>query len=644
VLQRISVAWLTKLMRRPSFWLLVAVFALITVPHYGEELKHPAFLVDLMADLGVERHAFERIAYLAPIVWAGFLFGQRGAIVASLVALACMLPRAIIISLYPKDALFEASAVFIVGNLVSFSFESLRKERERRIQLAALNQTSSVVSESLELSQVLKGSVDNAMDVMGVDAALVFLLDEETGELTLAAHQGVSEGFVQGVGSLKLGEGFNGRVAQTGEPLFVEDASEDPGLTRMVVREEGIRSQIIVPLKSKGKVMGTLCAAMRSDRQFRQDEVDLLTAIGNQVGVAVENARLYEKEHLAIQRLAASERNYRGLFENASDAIWVHDLEGNFVVANIVAEQITGYSLEELLGMNVKSLLRDEGRALARQIRRKLFENQPLEQPYEQRIIKKDGAEAILKLTTSLVMEDGVPTGFQNIARDVTVEKRMQDNLRYYLSQIGKAQEEERKRISRELHDETIQALVVLSRQLDALASSPKGMSKGNSLLLEELRQQTNNIMEGVRRLSQDLRPPTLDRLGLVPALEWLASDVAEYSGIATKINVLGTERRLPEEVELVLFRISQEALRNVWRHSQATSAEVTVEFNEDKTRLTVSDNGKGFDPPSSVGDLARDGKLGLAGMEERAQLLGGSMTLKSEPGKGTTVTTEVPI
>ena len=644
MLQRISVAGLTKLMRRPSFWLLVGVFALITIPHYGEELKHPAFLVDLMADLGVERHAFERIAYLAPIVWAGFLFGQRGAIVASLVALACMLPRAIIISLYPKDALFEASAVFIVGNLVSFSFESLRKERERRIQLAALNQTSSVVSESLELSQVLKGSVDNAMDVMGVDAALVFLLDEETGELTLAAHQGVSEGFVQGVGSLKLGEGFNGRVAQTGEPLFVEDASEDPGLTRMVVREEGIRSQIIVPLKSKGKVMGTLCAAMRSDRQFRQDEVDLLTAIGNQVGVAVENARLYEKERLAIQRLAASESNYRGLFENANDAIWVHDLEGNIVVANRVAEQITGYSLKELIGINVKRLLPDESRALARQIRRKLFENEPLEQPYEQRIIRKDGAEAILKLTTSLVMEDGVPTGFQNIARDVTVEKRMQDNLRYYLSQIGKAQEEERKRISRELHDETIQALVVLSRQLDALASSPKGMSKGNSLLLEELRQQTNDIMEGVRRLSQDLRPPTLDRLGLVPALEWLASDVAEYSGIATKINVLGTERRLPEEVELVLFRISQEALRNVWRHSQATSAEIRVEFNEDKTRLTVSDNGKGFDPPSSVGDLARDGKLGLAGMEERAQLLGGSMTLKSEPGKGTTVTTEVPI
>ncbi len=644
MVQQLSMRWLTRVIRKPSFWFLVVVFVIITIPHYGEELKHPAFLVHLMANLGVERHAFERIAYLAPIIWAGFLFGQRGAIVASLAALACMLPRAIIISPYPKDALFETSAVFIVGNLVAFSFESLRKERERRIQLAALNQTSSVVSQSLELSQVLKSSIDNVMDVTGVDAALVFLLDEEADELILAAHRGVSEGFVQGVGRLKLGEGFNGRVAQTGEPLFVEDASDDPGLTRMVVREEGIRSQIIVPLKSKGKVMGTLCAAMRSDRQFRQDEVDLLTAIGNQIGVAVENARLYEKERLAIQRLAASERNYRGLFENANDAIWVHDLEGNIVVANRTAEQITGYSLKELIGINVKSLLPDESRALARQIRRKLFEDEPLEQPYEQRIIRKDGAEAILKLTTSLVVEDGIPTGFQNIARDVTVEKRMRENLSFYLREATKAQEEERKRISRELHDETIQALVVLSRQLDALTSSPKGLSKDNSLLLEELRQQTNNIMEGVRRLSQDLRPPTLDRLGLVPALEWLASDVAGYSGIATKVNVLGAERRLPEEVELILFRISQEALRNVWRHSQATSAEIIVEFNEDKTRITVSDNGKGFDPPSSVGELARDGKLGLAGMQERARLLGGSMTLKSEPGKGTTVTTEVPI
>ena len=210
------------------------------------------------------------------------------------------------------------------------------------------------------------------------------------------------------------------------------------------------------------------------------------------------------------------------------------------------------------------------------------------------------------------------------------------------MRQTTNAQEEERKRISHELHDETIQALVVLSRQLDALASSKNDVPEEQRLRLEELWQQTNVIIRGVRRLSQDLRPAALDRLGLLSALEWLASDTSEYSGIATKVNLLGTERRLPEEVELVLFRITQEALRNVWRHSQATRAEITVEFNSEKTKITVSDNGKGFNLPEKIGDLARGGKLGLTGMQERAQLIGGTLSVQSQPGKGTSVTMEL--
>jgi two-component system sensor histidine kinase DegS len=118
---------------------------------------------------------------------------------------------------------------------------------------------------------------------------------------------------------------------------------------------------------------------------------------------------------------------------------------------------------------------------------------------------------------------------------------------------------------------------------------------------------------------------------------------VAQYSGIETRVKVIGTERRLPEEVELVLFRIIQEALRNVWRHSQATQAEVVLEFSEKRLKITVSDNGKGFDLPRTIGDLARYGKLGLAGMQERAQLVGATLAVDSQPGKGSTVTIEVP-
>ncbi len=105
----------------------------------------------------------------------------------------------------------------------------------------------------------------------------------------------------------------------------------------------------------------------------------------------------------------------------------------------------------------------------------------------------------------------------------------------------------------------------------------------------------------------------------------------------------LGSEQRFAEEVELALFRILQEALRNVWRHSEATKAEIKVEFEQSKTRVTVSDNGKGFNLPQMIGDLAKDGKLGLAGIQERTRLIGGTLTVQSEPGRGSSITVELP-
>lgn len=262
----------------------------------------------------------------------------------------------------------------------------------------------------------------------------------------------------------------------------------------------------------------------------------------------------------------------------------------------------------------------------------------------EATLIKKDKSEASVQLSTNPLFRNGQLVAFQHIARDVTEEKRMRENLSFYLREFTKAQEEERNRIARELHDDTIQALVVLSRQLDNLASSGKGFSKDKRAVLEHLWQQTNSVIQDVRRLSQDLRPPMLDRLGLIPSLEWLVTDVSRYSGIAIKPQVLGTERRMPPEAELMLFRIAQEALRNMWRHSQATEAEIIVEFDVGRIRITVKDNGKGFDLPKSVGDLTRSGKLGLAGMQERVQLLGGNITLESKPGKGTSIIVEAPI
>ncbi len=635
-MQRFTFDWLKRIILRPGFWLVVALLVLITIPHYQEFVTLPSFI-------GLNRHTLERIAYLVPIILSGFVFGWRGAVATSVVALACMLPQAIFISQSPKNALFETGAVFIVGNMVALGLGSLRREREHRIRLAALNYISNVVSQSLELKQILNSSIDSIIEIMNVDAVLIFLLNQEVGELVLHAHRGVSDSFVRSVDRLKLGEGLNGMVAQTGEPAFIKDASRDRRLTKMAVKEEGIRSQVIVPLKSKGKVMGTICVAMHRHRQFNQDEVELLAAVGNQIGVAIENASLYEEERKVAEQLRVSEERYRALFQNAHDAIWVHDMDGNIVSANVAAARLTGYEVEELCRMNVKSFLSEGSLHLAKEIRNQLLDKRAASQPYEQKLITKEGVEAILKLTTDVVEVNGEAIGFQHIARDVTEEKRMQESLRFYLGQITMAQEEERKRIARELHDETIQSLVVLARQLDDIASGGKGLSEYKKILLDILRERINNIMADVRRLSQDLRPPALDRLGLLPALEWLASDIGKRSGMNIEVTVKGVSRRFSPEVELVLFRVAQEALRNTLRHSQATSAGIAVEFGEKLIRITVKDNGQGFYLPETTGDLVKRGRLGLAGMQERIKLVGGSLKISSKPGKGTIVTIEAP-
>jgi len=292
--------------------------------------------------------------------------------------------------------------------------------------------------------------------------------------------------------------------------------------------------------------------------------------------------------------------------------------------------------------MNVKSFLSPESLEFAHQIRRNILNNEPVAQPYEQRVFRRDGNERFIEISTSLVIDKDKPVGFQHIARDITEQKKMGENLRFYVQQATRAQEEERKRISHELHDDTIQALVVLSRQLDALATD-KNIPETTRLRLEELWHQTDSIVQGVRRLSQDLRPAAIDRLGLLPAIQWLAAEVSKYSGVDIKVDVTGTEHRLPEEVALTLFRIIQEAMRNVWRHSGATHAEIKIEWFDKRTRVTVSDNGKGFTLPGKVGDLAKHGKLGLAGMQERARLVGGTLSVESEPDKGTTITVEAP-
>jgi len=480
-------------------------------------------------------------------------------------------------------------------------------------------------------------------------------------------------------------------------------------------------------------------------------------------------------------RFRLTEHNYRYLFENASDAMWVQDLEGNIVDANMACENLTGFTREELLSKNVKDFITGKYLELAREVRRNLLDGNEITQRYEQQLVRKDGTKGIMKTATSLVIIDGVVKGFQHIARDVTEERRMQElllritdgspiatfvineqhkithwntaiqalsgesgqemvgtdgqwksfytekrpvmadlivdgaseeeitsyypdkcdrsrlidgayeaedffpdigeygawlhftaspirneageligaietlqditaakqlqeNMRSYVEQITRAQEDERKRIARELHDEASPPLLLLIQQIDAITSSTKRLSKPLSEALENLRRKAEETLEGMRRCAQNLRPRILDDLGLIAALEWMAEDLEKSYGIATKVEVKGVKRDFPDEVQVLLFRIAQEAMSNIRRHAKASKAVVKLESEKDGIKMSVSDNGKGFEMPGQVNGLARSGRLGIVGMSERAHLLGGNLEIKAASGSGTKVLVKIPL
>jgi PAS domain S-box-containing protein len=385
---------------------------------------------------------------------------------------------------------------------------------------------------------------------------------------------------------------------------------------------------------SREKVVGTLSIVVRSVRHFMREEQQLLTLIGTELGVAVEKAALGEESRRAGER-------FRELFEKAHDAIWVQDFEGNIQAANQAAANFTGYDLDEIIGDTVFKFLKPEGLELAREIRRRILSGEDVEQPYEQKIVRKDGSEATIMLTTSLITEDGMPPVFQHISRDVTREKQLQENLHMYARQITRAQEEERKRIARELHDDSIQSLVILSRHIDDLMLNESGTT-GIADNLERIRSEVDEIIDRTRRFTQDLRPPTLEYLGLLPALRELVSQLQMQSGIDSKLLVTGDERDFTAEDKLLIYRVIQEALSNIWRHSDAKEARVAINFNNNETTVEIDDDGKGFEMEENL-RFVQAGKIGLAGMQERADLLGGSLNIHSRPGQGTRVILEIP-
>lgn len=211
------------------------------------------------------------------------------------------------------------------------------------------------------------------------------------------------------------------------------------------------------------------------------------------------------------------------------------------------------------------------------------------------------------------------------------------------LRKIMSVQEEERKRIARELHDEVSQSLTGLAFNAEAVLSRlPEGTSDIQHSL-EEIRDLAIRTLDETHRVVYQLRPSLLDDLGLVAAVQWLADHYLEESGIKVLFETSGIERPLSAEAEITLFRISQEAITNIARHAEAESVSIVVEFRENSAAVHIEDDGHGFVIEEVTGSVLKDKGLGLMGMKERAELLEGHLKIESQPGSGTRVFAQVP-
>ncbi|TKJ29899.1 MAG: hypothetical protein CEE40_06865 [Chloroflexi bacterium B3_Chlor] len=649
----VSMRSVKRIILSPSFWLVTAMLLSAVLLHYSAQIR--ALPMVIGGQKALTRHSTERVLLILPIGYAAFALGPIAGLITLALAFLIMLPRVIFLSPYPADAVIETTSVLLVGGLtiwlawIRTNQETLRQKATARLQ--AVSAVSAVLTRSLELKRLLTEALDVVLQVTGLEAGLIFVLDEKAEDLILVAHRGLPPQAIAGDRGLKL--------------------------ARELVSDQALASQVAVPLKSKGRPQGALVVGNSGIHHFLPEEVDLIAAVATQVGVATENARLHQDVARQLERekrlsevakeitseleldkvlskvvqiaeeVAGVDAGVIGLLDEGKDLITyrhLHNLPSELMQVTVSTGQgLAGHVIASGTPAVIEDYASYPGRV-------KAFVEGGVKSVLAVPIAsagKVFGALAVVTLEEKRTFSSRDVAALSGVARQAAIaieNAQLYESMRSYARQILTAQEEERKRMARELHDDTAQALVVLSRQLDALLSADSRASAGIKQPLEELRQLTAAISRDVRRFSQDLRPSALDDLGLLPTLEALMAKLSEDDGIQAHLEVLGDKRRLSPERELVLFRIAQEALTNVRKHSQATRVVTTVEFGDGMVRMTVTDNGLGFKVPDRPSDLVEMGKLGLTGMLERAQLAGGTLVVRSESGQGTTVVVEIPL
>jgi signal transduction histidine kinase len=578
---------------------------------------------------------------------------------------------------------------------------ALTKQVEQRtLELATLNTISEVVNRSLDLTEILNAALDKTIEAMRMDGGLAYRLEEiDSGTtdgpiLRLLAHRGVSDEYINLVKVLPLRSTFIAETVTTGKPDVRLINNHPNPVIRKAIEQAKVRLAINVPLLVQGKLVGAFTLASWEMREITPEELSLLTAISQHVGMAMVNAQLYEKAEQRTReleqrsRVAESLRDIVNKINSNASVDEVLDFivaqadilsDTKFVALWLLQSEQGPFRLHSYRGEFPEAMLKlqmeiDEGMlGLAVKERRNVYyqdmsqvhyafgrsgidDRHPLymiepKQAILSEVLEVFKAIMVVPLLTQTgaygALEFFYPTPREFTRDEITLASTFAEQASLAIENAMLREQSaqaailsERSRLARELHDSVTQLLYSVTLYAEAAAELlSAGDTHTASDHLRELRDTAQEALREMRLLIFELHRPTLREGGLANALQARLDAVETRGGLHAQLMIEGDEK-LPHQVQAELYNIAHEALNNVLKHAHAKDVQIRLWFGDNMTEMEISDDGVGFEfTEDRIG-----GGFGIPGMQERSQKIGGALQITSAPGKGTTILTRVPL
>ncbi len=536
------------------------------------------------------------------------------------------------------------------------------QERQR-----ALIEAGIALSSERSLDALLQRLVETAAALTGARYAALGVLDPSGATLERFMTHGIGEETHEQIGMLPRGRGILGVLIREAKPLRIGDLMSDPRAVGFPPNHPPMHSFLGVPILLRGVAYGNLYLTEKEGTvEFTDEDEEVATLLASQAAVAIENARLYESTTRWVRQLESLNEVSTALvgeFELPRLLGIVcqrlRELLGARVVCVALPDPDDVLRIAASDGMDLDGLRLPRNSKTFRILSRKRSERVDSvidDAEVDQEFARIFGARAqvwvpllVRERAIGVVLaidKAGADPRFteddlrlaESFAQRASVAVDLSERVaRDALRRVVAAQELERRRLARELHDETGQALTSILLGLKSLedVDDPAAVA----VAAGDLRELVVATLQDVRRLAVELRPKALDDFGLVPALRRLAENFSDQTRIAVDVEARLPEERLAPEIETAVYRIVQEALTNVVKHARARNVSILLSRKNGSVSVMIEDDGQGFDPARGRAD-----GLGLLGMRERAALLGGTLSIESSDGAGTTLVVDVPV